>query len=120
MPGENLRVCVDESIVSFFGRLSFHQYIENKKHRKKAYGIKVFKLCMNDGYTLGFKIYAGQDSVPGMGLPTKIVIELSEDYLDMGRTIFTDNWYTSISLANELLSQVTNLVGTLDQIEIFE
>jgi hypothetical protein len=69
---------------------------------------------MNDGYTLDFKIYAGQESVPGMGLSTKIVMELSEDYLDMGRTIFNDNWYTSISLANELLSRSTNSVGTLN------
>lgn len=108
IPGENL--CVDESIIPFVGRLSFRQYIQNKRHR---YGIKVFKLCTNDGYTVGFKIYAGQESVPGMGLSTKIVMELSEDYLDMGRTIFTDNWYTSISLANELLSRSTNSVGTL-------
>jgi len=48
-----------------------------------------------------------------MGLSTKIVMELSEDYLDMWRTIFTDNWYPSISLANELLSRSTNSVGTL-------
>ena len=27
--------------------------------------------------------------------------------------MYTDNWYTSVSLANELLSRSTNLVGTL-------
>jgi len=95
IPGEN--VCVDESIIPFVGSLSFRQYIQNKRHR---YEIKVSKLRTNDRYTVGFKIYAGQESVPGMGLSTKIVMELSEDYLDMERTIFTDNWYTSISLAN--------------------
>lgn len=94
VPGENLYV--DISIIPFVGRLSFHQYNQNKRHR---YGIKIFKLCMNDGYTVDFKIYAGQESVSGMGLSTKMVMELSEEYLDMGR-IFTDNWYTSISLAN--------------------
>lgn len=40
--------------------LSFCQYIENKKHR---YGIKIFKLCINDGYTVGFKICTGQESI---------------------------------------------------------
>ncbi|XP_060846172.1 piggyBac transposable element-derived protein 4-like [Rhopalosiphum padi] len=40
-------------------------------------------------------------------------MELAADYLDEGRTMFTDNWYTSVSLANELLSRSTNLVGTL-------
>lgn len=40
-------------------------------------------------------------------------MELAAGYLDEGRTMFTDNWYTSVSLANELLSRSTNLVGTL-------
>jgi len=68
---------------------------------------------MNDGYTVSFKICAEQESVPGMGLSTKIVMELSEDNLDMGGTIFTDIWYTFISLANGLLSRSTNSVGAL-------
>lgn len=108
IPGENL--CIDESVIPFVGRLSFRQYIKNKRHR---YGIKIFKLCINDGYTVGFKIYAGQEALPGVGVSTKIVMELAQDYLDMGRTIFTDNWYTSVSLTNELLSRSTNAVGTL-------
>jgi len=108
IPGENL--CIDESVIPFVGRLSFRQYIKNKRHR---YGIKIFKLCINDGYTVGFKIYAGQEAIPGVAVSTKIVMELAADYLDEGRTMFTDNWYTSVSLANELLSRSTNLVGTL-------
>jgi len=40
-------------------------------------------------------------------------MELAADYLDEGRTMYTDNWYSSISLVNELLSRSTNLVGTL-------
>lgn len=108
IPGENL--CIDESVIPFVGRLSFRQYIKNKRHR---YGIKVFKLCINDRYTVGFKIYAGQESIPGEAVSTKIEMELAADYLDEGRTMFTDNWYTSVSLARELLSRSTNLVGTL-------
>lgn len=103
-------MCIDESVIPFVGRLSFRQYIKNKRHR---YGIKIFKLCINDGYTVGFKIYAGQEAIPGVTVSSKIVIELAADYLDEGRTMFTDNWYTSVSLANELLSRSTNLVGTL-------
>lgn len=103
-------MCIDESVIPFVGRLSFHQYIKNKRHR---YGIKIFKLCINDGYTIGFKIYAGQEAIPGVAISTKIVMELAADYLDEGRTMFTDNWYTSVSLANELLGRSTNLVGTL-------
>lgn len=108
VPSENM--CIDESVIPFVGRLSFRQFIKNKRHR---YGIKVFKLCINDGYTIDFKIYAGQESVPGVGVSTKIEMELAEDYLDKGRTMYTDNWYTSVTLANQLLNRSTNLVGTL-------
>lgn len=86
-------------MIPFVGHLSFRQYIKNKRHR---YGIKIFKLCINDGYTIGFKIYAGQETIPGVAVSTKILMELAADYLDEGRTMFTDNWYTSVSLANEL------------------
>jgi len=46
-------LCIDESIIPFVGRLSFRQYIKNKHHR---YGIKVFKLCVKEAYTIGFRI----------------------------------------------------------------
>ncbi|XP_022177034.1 uncharacterized protein LOC111038297 [Myzus persicae] len=40
-------------------------------------------------------------------------MEMAEDYLDLGRTMYTDNWYSSYDLASELLNRSTNLVGTL-------
>lgn len=103
-------VCIDESVIPFVERLSFRPYINNKRHR---YGIKIFKLCINGGYNIGFKMYAGQESIPGVAVSTKIVMEFAADNLDEGRTMFTDNWYTSVSLAHKLLSRSTNLVGTL-------
>lgn len=103
-------MCIDESIVPFMGRLSFRQYIQNKRHR---YGIKIFKLCIDNFYTVGFKIYAGKESVVGQRVSTKIVTEMADEYLDMGRTMYTDNWYSSYDLATELLKRSTHLVGTL-------
>lgn len=75
------------SVIPFVGKLSFCQYIKNKWHR---YGIKIFKLCTNNEYTMGLKIYAGQEATPGIGVSTKIVMDLSNDYLDMGRTIYME------------------------------
>lgn len=40
-------------------------------------------------------------------------MEMAEDFLDLGRTMYTDNWYSSYDLACELLNRSTNLVGTL-------
>lgn len=48
-----------------------------------------------------------------VNLSTDIVIDLAQKYLDAGRTICTDNYYTSLPLAECLLSRQTHLVGTL-------
>jgi len=46
-------------------------------------------------------------------LSETIVIPLCENYSNEGRTIVTDNFYTLVPLAKNLLSQNTHLVGTL-------
>ena len=104
-------ICIDESMVPFQGRLSFKQYNKEKSNR---YGIKVFKLCANNYYTLKYKVYKGkeQKSVK-KSASSDIVMELMENYLDCGRTLICDNWYTSVDLAEKLLQRDTHLLGTL-------
>lgn len=70
-------MCINESIIPFVGRLSFKQYIKNKHHR---YSIKIFKLCIQDAYTIGFRIYRGREAELGVEVSTKIVMEMSEEY----------------------------------------
>lgn len=41
-------------------------------------------------------------------------MELAKDFLDKGRTVYTDNQYTSVTLANTFLERSTNFVGTLN------
>lgn len=103
-------VCIDESMVPYLGRLSFRQYISNKRHR---YGIKIFKLCTRDFYTSKYKIYARKEATIGDSVSCKVVIKLMKPYLDFGRTLYADNWYNSIDLAEKLLRQKTHLVGIL-------
>lgn len=108
-PGEV--IVVDESMVHFRGRLLFRQYLPSKAHK---YGIKIYKICTVDGYTWGYKIYCGQsNNLHGLDKPGSVVVELAEDLLDEGRCIVTDNYYTSIPLAEYLLSRNTDLCGTL-------
>lgn len=104
------KVCIDESVVPFIGRLVFRQYLKNKKHR---YGIKIFKLCSKDFYTLRYNIYAGKEVVRETDVSYKIVLKLMEPYLNFGRTLYTDNWYSSVKLAEKLNQENTHLVGTL-------
>nr|XP_022913143.1 piggyBac transposable element-derived protein 4-like [Onthophagus taurus] len=108
VPGEY--VCIDETLVPFQGRLKFKQYIANKRHK---FGIKVFKLCLESGYTYDFKIYCGKEQTEGGGVPTNVVLNLMKDLLHKGRTLCTDNYYTSVTLAHELLRRETHLIGTL-------
>ena len=51
-PSEHL--VVDEVIVKFKGRVIFRQYIP-KKH--KHFGIKIYKLCDETGYTYDMAVY---------------------------------------------------------------
>lgn len=85
-------LCIDESVILFDGRLLFRQYLKNKRHR---YGIKIFKLCVYDG----FRTYAGKEAIPELEVSTNIFLEMTQQYLNFGRTIYTNNWYTSVKLA---------------------
>lgn len=102
--------CIDESLIPFRGRLIFKQYLPLKSHK---YGIKIFKLCSGEGYTWNMKIYCGKEHDAGASVPTNVVMTLSENLLDKGRTVITDNYYTSLDLANKLLDRKTHLLGTL-------
>ncbi|VDP10747.1 unnamed protein product [Heligmosomoides polygyrus] len=102
------RVCIEESLVPFRGRLLFRQYIPSKRHR---YGIKVFKLCSEGGYTCKIRVYAGKDCTRTGTVAETVVVGLMEEYLDQARDLFVDNWYTGISLAQMLIKRSTNLVG---------
>jgi hypothetical protein len=107
-PGQD--IVVDESIIPFRGRLSFRQYMPGKSSK---YGVKVFKLCDATGYTYALSIYAGKGNDLSLGLASGIVMKSATPYLDAGRTICTDNYYTSMTLSRQLLNNQTHLVGTL-------
>ena len=113
-PGE--RIVVDESLVPWRGRLIFRQYMPGKRHK---YGIKLFKLCIPEGYTLNILIYAGKGSCPKVeskepiGISGNYVLALTQPYLNQGRKVYIDNWYTSIPLAQELLTYNTVCTGTI-------
>ncbi|CAK1585495.1 unnamed protein product [Parnassius mnemosyne] len=110
-PGDT--VVVDESMVHFRGRLHFRQYIPSKSHK---YGIKIYKLCTVDGFTWGYQIYCGQsERLFDLDTTGSIVVKLAEGLLDEGRCIITDNYYTSVPLAEFLISRNTDLCGTLNK-----
>ena len=56
-PSENL--AVDKVIVKYMFRVIFMQYIPKKR---KPFGIKIYKLFEEAGYTCAMRVYLGKDS----------------------------------------------------------
>jgi len=111
----NEQLSLDESLLLHRGRLSFRQYIKNKKAR---YRIKFYELCTPDGYVLNIEMYKGKTNVNAttIGQTSKIdslVLRLMDPYLDMGHSLFMDNYYNSFNLFKKLLDRQTHTTGTL-------
>jgi len=96
-------------MIPFRRRLQFRQYLPGKAHK---YGVKTFKLCDSSGFTYNMAIYKGK-SDRALSLPTEVAMQLSQPYLNAGKTLVTDNFYTCIQLADNLLNARTHLVGTV-------
>ena len=64
--------------------------------------------CMCD-----FNIYEGKDGVQGKGLGHKVVTTLCEELYDKNYWIFFDNFFTSVSLMEDLLERQTFACGTV-------
>lgn len=108
-PGKNLSL--DESMVLWRGRLLFRQYIKNKRHK---FGIKLYVLTEPDGVVLKFAVYTGQlDTFGGKGHAANVVLDLMKEHLDVGHSLFMDNFYNSHDLAIQLLNRNTYCTGTL-------
>nr|XP_033331394.1 piggyBac transposable element-derived protein 4-like [Megalopta genalis]XP_033331633.1 piggyBac transposable element-derived protein 4-like [Megalopta genalis]XP_033332067.1 piggyBac transposable element-derived protein 4-like [Megalopta genalis] len=107
-------IVVDESLLLWKGRLSFKQYISSKRAR---FGVKSFILAESEtGYIYNLKLYDGRISNEGqsrLGKSGSIVMNLSRNLLNEGRTIYLDNWYTSPALYEELHKYKTHACGTV-------
>lgn len=109
-PSEHLTI--DEQLFPYRGRTRFTQYIPSKPAK---YGIKVWWICdaMNS-FPLHGQIYTGQAA---SGRETKqgerVVKDLASKFRGSDRNITVDNFFTTLELAEHLLSWNLTLVGTL-------
>lgn len=108
---------LDESLLLWKGRLSWVQCIRSRAAR---FGIKTFELCESDtGYLLKTLLYTGSGtakSVCGFKNTTaKVVLAVSDGYLDVGHVLVMDNWYNQVSLTRYLKSRHTDVLGTLNR-----
>ncbi|KAJ8883397.1 hypothetical protein PR048_015240, partial [Dryococelus australis] len=107
-PGRELSL--DESMILWRGRLSFRQYIMNKRHE---YGIKVYMLNNLDGFINKCAVYTRMlDDLEGKGILERLFC-LLQDKLNVGHHVYMDNYYNSFGLAKTLLYQKTRWTATL-------
>ena len=104
-------------MVPWCGHLLFRQYNSSKAHK---YGVKIYQLCNPEGYTYTSSVYVGKDALAHRSQPTattthttQIVLDVVEKYLNSGKTVTTDNFYSSVALAKILSEIQTHRVGTL-------
>ena len=109
-PTENLTV--DEQLYPFRGRTKFTQFIPSKPAK---YGIKIWWVCdAENAFPLNGIIYTGKTGhIREKNQGERVVKELAVAYKGSGRNICMDNFFTSLSLAQQLLSWNLTIVGTL-------
>ncbi|KAL6470251.1 hypothetical protein MHYP_G00213700 [Metynnis hypsauchen] len=96
-------------------RCCFLQYIATKPDK---FGIKFWLACdLKSKYICNVFPYLGKDpSRPsGERVSKTVVMRLMEPFMDKGRTVTTDNFFTSLSLAQRLLSRKTTILGTVNK-----
>ena len=113
-PGESLTI--DEQLIPSRGRCGFRQYMPSKSGK---YGLKLFWCCYSKtAYSLAGEVYLGcqPDSTASTISNNRIsslVKRLVQPWINAGRTITTDSYFTGAELAEDLLGVQTTLVGTI-------
>lgn len=98
-------------MIPWRGRLGFRQYVPGKRHK---YGVKIYKLCLLEGYTYNLEIYAGRNqTIIEKSHTHDEVIRSLNGLLFEGRILFIDNYYTNVPLREELLENSTFVCSTV-------
>lgn len=101
-------------MIPFKGRLGMKQYMKDKPIK---FGIKLWVAAdAVTAYCYNFEVYVGKNAEAvnkSLGLASKVVIVLTKPIEKKGHVIYTDNFYTSPTLADFLYSRDTYLCGTI-------
>ncbi|GFX76154.1 piggyBac transposable element-derived protein 4 [Trichonephila clavipes] len=109
-------VTIDESLMLFKGRLGWKQYLPLKLSR---FGKKSYMLCESkSGYVWSLIIYTRKGTLfdekyKHMCMSSQVVMTLMEPLLNKGHCLITDNFYSSLELADILIQSLTDMYGTL-------
>lgn len=83
--------------------------------KPEKYGVKSYQLCdPSNGFCCRFEIYTSVNTDPpsAKGKTYALVMRLIQPYLNVGRCLFVDNFYTSPILFTDLCQLNTAACGT--------
>lgn len=113
----NANLTIDEMLIEFHGRISFKQYIPTKPGK---FGIKAFWMTESEtAIPLRCLLYCGRQTfTPDQleehgGFVKTLIMNLAKPYLNCGRNITGDNYFSDISTSRTLLEKRTTYVGTI-------
>lgn len=110
-PGPN--ITVDEQLFPTKARCRFTQYMPSKPDK---FGIKFWLAAdVDTKYLINGFPYLGKDSQSqsNISLSEHVVLRLISPYENKGRNVTTDNFFTTLKLAQTLKAKNTSLVGTV-------
>ena len=99
-------------MVKHNGRLSMKQFMPMKPVKR---GIKVWECAeASSGFVCDFQVCTGkrQDGVTEKNLGYLVVHDLTQNFIGKNHHIFCDNFFTSVSLPEDLLNDNNYLCGT--------
>lgn len=108
---------IDESLISFRGRVKFLFYIPSKPTR---YGIKIHSLAESkSGYCLKILFDPGkagkiQNENEKLIKPENVINCLIQDYLGKYYKLYTDSWYSSLAIFRNLVKNKTFSTGMIN------
>lgn len=113
-PCEN--ITVDEQLLPSKARCKFTQFMPNKPDK---YGLKFWIAAdVESKYICNAFPYLGKEEgrPDNQPLGEYVVLRLMGPFLNQGRNVTTDNFFTSLELAKKLEQKKTSLVGTMNKI----
>lgn len=105
VPEESLSL--DEAMCPWRGKVKFRVYMRDKPVK---WGIKLYELCeSSSAYVYDFEIFAAVPNLSNRTVDDVMRIAL----LDKGCSIYIDNYYCCLELAEKLVERDTHCIGTV-------
>ena len=106
------QLAIDESVISFKGRVGFLQYLKGKRN---PWGIKAFVLADSvTGYLYKVRFYFGKDTQlerPELPHTARVLLTLVNGLHHKGYYLYVDHFYSSPLVAIELKKVGITLTG---------